>query len=213
MAETPSRTSFKKYYSIFQGKFARRVDKGTEGAVTRTTTPKKGTGKEVHELHFESLSGKIKSIEIEQTDFGKQYKVSMSDVGDEMVISLAVDSNFGDSFMSKILNVNFSQDVELKPYSFTTKDTGKKREGINIFQNNEKVAYFFTKEEPKGKPQPESDKMDSDDWKVYNIQVRKFYAKVLEQKVIPAIQEANKPTTPPASVAQPQDEDSDDLPF
>jgi len=214
MAETPARTSSnKKYYSIFQGKFARKVEKGTEGAVTRMTKPVTGTPKEVYELYFDDIGGKIINIEIETTDkMGKQYKVTLYDVGEELVVTMPVKSGFGDKLMDKILNVNLKEDVKIVAYDFVAKDTGKKRQGINIFQGSEfkdKIDTFFSKENPKGRPQ----KTDDIDWEEYNILLRKFYAKVLEQKVQPAIIEANKPAPPPVQTNDVTASETDDLPF
>lgn len=218
---TPVTRQHTRYFNPLGGVFVERVAEGTEGAVKRTTSPKTGQPKEVWEIHFEDVGGRLTSIEVEETDFGKKYKLGFNYVGEFHSVSIPVESRYGDSLMNKIGSVDLSKDFMLKCYSFTPKGEAKKREGINIFQNDQKLPYYFTQEDPKGKPAPEEN-MDADDWKIYNIKARKFYAAFI--KDLDAKLKQSKPAEFAKDVKAPQindkqepepepDDQSDDLPF
>lgn len=200
MARTNADNTQKVYLNIVGGKFAEKAKSDTPNAVKRFSEKK---NQDVWELLNDRTSGTIKSMVIEKGDYGKQLIISMSDVDENYLISLPVESKYFDSFCSKIGNANISQSLELAPYSFEPKEGGAKRVGMNIFQGGNKLEYFFSKENPKGKPFPESEKLDEESWKIYKLQERKFYCQFIESLTI-------KKEEPKASS---QPEESDDLPF
>lgn len=208
MGATPYTSESKIFFNIHQNMFVRRVTEITEGAVKRTTQPKTGQPKDIWELQFKDLSGRLKSIEVKETDFGKKYELTIEDVGEVYVLQVGVESGYGDTLISKIVGINPDHDIRLVPYSFIPKDSTKKKEGLNIYQGDVKIEPQYTKDNPNGKPQPESEKMDKDDWKIYNIRVRKFFAEVatkFNEKIKAAKDNVNE--------AFNKASESDDLPF
>jgi hypothetical protein len=144
----------KTYLQIVAGKFAQKVDEGTEGATTRFSEK---ANRNMYELLHDTLEGTIKSLKIETKEFdggkkSKQLDVTISDVGELYIVSLPIESKFFDSFCAKIKSADLSKVVKLSPYAFTSKKDGKKVSGMNIFQNDVKLEYYYSNEEPKGKP-------------------------------------------------------------
>lgn len=162
------------YLNIVGGKFAEQVKSDTPGAIER----KNKKEKIVYEILNDRTSGYIKEMKVEKTDYGKALIILMDDVDELYNISIPVDSKFFDTFCAKIGNADLHQMVDLRPYSFENKE-GKKIMGMNIYQNDKKLDYFFSKEDPKGKPFPEGDRLDEEDFKVYKIQERKFYCEYI----------------------------------
>lgn len=175
MARTNADQTKRVYLNLVGGKFAEQVKKDTPNAVERVNKNEKV----VYEILNDRTSGQIKEMNIEKTDYGKALIILMDDIGEAYNISIPVDSKFFDSFCSKIGNADLHKMLELRPYSFEDKGTGKKIMGMNIFQDNKKIDYFFSKESPKGKPFPDKKNLDEEDWKVFKIQERKFYCEFI----------------------------------
>jgi hypothetical protein len=101
-----------------------------------------------------------------------------------------VDSRYFDSFCSKIMNADLNAEIKIAPYDFEPKDSGRKI-GINLFQGSDlkqKLGYYFSKEHPHGKPQPENfgtlnskGMLDDEDYKIFKIKERKFYKAMIEK--------------------------------
>lgn len=189
MARTNADQTKRVYLNLVGGKFAEQVKKDTPNAVERINKNEKV----VYEILNDRTSGQIKEMNIEKTDYGKALIILMDDIGEAYNISIPVDSKFFDSFCSKIGNADLHKMLELRPYSFEDKGTGKKIMGMNIFQDNKKIDYFFSKESPKGKPFPDKENLDEEDWKVFKIQERKFYCEFISNLKNNKVQEQNFP--------------------
>lgn len=213
MGANPVSSEQKQYFNIFGSVFTTKSNPETPNAIKRTTAPKKGEPKDVWELHYESLNGMIKSLTVKETEYGKKYEIILDDIGEQMILQIPVESNYGDALMNRLPNIDLNTYVTLKPYSFIPKGESKKKEGITVTQNKIKIESAYTKELPKDKPQPQHEKMDGDDWKIYNITVRKFFAKKLAE----IMGNATVPVTIDRVYPKTEEEaftvDSDDLPF
>lgn len=179
MGLTTGNYSKKTYLSIISGKFAQKVDAGTPNAVTRKIKKGKNEGQDTHELLFDKLSGQIKEMTIKRNDFGEQLEIVLSDVGEVFYVNIPVESKYFDHFCSKIGSANLNQTVEIAPYSFTPKGETTTKSGINLFQGGQKLPYFFTKEDPKGKPFPSEEKMGDREYKKWKLDERGFYCKYI----------------------------------
>jgi len=169
------------YLTIIGGKFAQTVEKGTLGAVTRQKTKGKNAGQDTWELHHDRVSGKIKEMKIEKKDFGEYLDIHIEDVGEKYIVSLPVESRYFDSFCAKIGCADLHTSIELAPFSFEGKE-GNKIIGMNIYQNGNpradekgKLPYFFSKENPMGKPFPKEEKMGDREYKSFKLMERDFY--------------------------------------
>jgi len=167
------------YYSVLSdGKFHTEAGEGAEGSVKReykTSDGKKGVK---NEFIVESIQGKMISLNVYESDYGKMIQVTLGDEKEKIIISLNSESSFGEDFMKKLPLIDVTKEVKLVPYSFED-ESGKKRKGVTIYQDDKKIPsnygskvgekYVVTNGYPAF---PEgSDKFDIDDWK---MTARKF---------------------------------------
>jgi len=173
---------------IADGTIRVKCEESTEGAVKREYEVKGEKGFK-WELVYDSLSGIINGIEFKEGKFGKQLNV----IVDDIVLTMNLKSNYSESLMKILPNVEFSNEVKISPYNFTD-DKGKNRRGVSLKQNDIKLANFFWDTENKKNlhdlpevDQEASKTYDSDDWAVYYTTVRKFLQKYTEENVFPKI--------------------------
>lgn len=207
----------KNYLNIIGGKFAEKAKPETEGAVKRYSEKKK---QDVYEVLYKDITGRITEMKIDKTDYGKQLLLTVVDVDETLQINIPVESKYFDSFCAKIQSADLSKQVRLAPYSFNPKDKPEtKMTGMNIFQDEDKMGYYYSKENPMGKPFPPEERMDEDDFKMFKLTERKFYMEMIgtendklqSLQPAPASARAVKPTNDPlATYMSPPD---DDLPF
>ncbi len=86
---------------------------------------------------------------------------------------------------------------------------------MNIYQNGEKVPYYFSKEDPKNKPFPVADNLDEDSWKIFKLQERKFYCEFIESLNVKQTSAEEYPKTKESIVENSNagSQASSDLPF
>ena len=100
---------------------------------------------------------------------------------------MPADSKYGDNLACKVPNIKMNVETTITPYDFEDKveknSAGKYRKhtGITFVQNGIKIPVAITKENPQGRPEPGSDKMDEEEYKIYMIRVRKFYRELVEK--------------------------------
>lgn len=205
------------YLNIVKGKIAETVTAETPGAVKRKLEKGPKTGQDTYELLCDSLSGMIDSIGVEMhAEYGQQLRIRIKDADETFLLTIPVESKFFDHFCLKIQSANFKEPITIAPYSFIPKGESKNRSGLNLLQNSVKLNYFYSDKEPKGKPMPTSDNMDTSDWKIFKIQERKFFVAMIPTLAVgkPETQFKNNTSS---STTTPNDLGSggqnDDLPF
>jgi hypothetical protein len=205
------------YLSISLGKLRKKTDAENPNAVKRTSEK---TGKDMYELVFAGLTGKIVGLEYKESkDYGNSLVVKVKDESDIYNVQISEESKYFSEFLTKYPNIDISKDIELKPYDFIPKGETSRKKGLVIVQNGEKLSnYYITKDGEKyipkdGIPTYDLNEFDLDEWKIYNVRLRKFLKKQLLEKFIPNIvksfmstPELNEP------VFEPEDND-DKLPF
>lgn len=192
------------FAKIMYGNFVIEATKDTPGAKERFSENKNAN---VYELEFNECENVIiKSLQVRESQFGEQLNVAVEANGKTSVIQMPVASNYFDSFCEKIKRVDFKNPVNLTVYEFTN-DKQKRVSGINIFQQGKKLEKYYTRETPNGRPQPASDNMSKDDWKIYFLQVKKFYKEMIANlNMAPSKSE-------PAEEVHSIENTNDDLPF
>lgn len=181
-----------KYYSIHSdGTLRLPVDKSHPEAVTRQYKDKDGNVKEKTELVFQAFKGTIKNMSFYDGQYGTSLNVFLvDDEGEGGTISFHIDDNFGSDFMKRLPNVNLDEEVVIRPYSFPSdKNPEKQVRGVYITQGDNKPAdnYFWDKEAKQplhGFPGLEDKSYNSDDWKLYFMQVKKFLREFIEQNIV-----------------------------
>lgn len=178
------------FANIVNGKFAIKANQDNPNAVARVNKK----NETVYEILHDKLEAKIVSMKIEKDDYGKKLVIELEEAADRYTLTLPVESKFFDHFCAKIGNVDRSQLVTIAPYSFIPKGEAQKKSGLNFYQSGlpdahyqrkpngekdgNKVAYYFTEKDAKGKPMPAA-KLDEDEWKIFKMQERKFYCEYI----------------------------------
>lgn len=170
---------------LSDGKLHQRVEEGTPGAVEREykrdVKDEKGkvTGEEtvkVHELVHTAATGMITNMYFQKGQFGENLIVEIDDDG---AISFTGSQSYGEQLLRKLPNIDLSKPVTISPYNFTK--NGKSNKGVTITQDEVKLQdYYFDydkKVSQNGLPEFDGDKDDSNDWKLYFLQVNKFLKK------------------------------------
>jgi hypothetical protein len=197
-----------KFYNVIGGKFKVQVSKEHPEAEQRDYELKDGTKGTKFERTVDALFGKITDISFHDGDYGKNIFITLDeneDTGETPVISLSVATNYGEDALKKLPNINFSEDVRIRPYAWTPEDSDKERRGIEFTQKDseglfkKKVDNFFydkdTKEPVNGYPTPDGDtkSYSSDDWKIFYLQARKFLVKYTEEVILPKFSQVKQP--------------------
>jgi hypothetical protein len=198
----------KRYLTIMgDGKIHERVDEDVEGAKERTKKEQDGTtsnvldkdGNQIFELTYPGITAKIKKIQLKEGDYGANINIDLVDEDDnQFVLSLKVDSQYGERFLEALPNLDLNKEVEFKGYSFKPKGKDQKIRGLNILQDEEKVlSAFATKDEDseewevliKGYPMPDAKKKyTSEKWKIFFGQRREWVLDYLleAEMILPA---------------------------
>lgn len=211
------------FVNIVGGKFAVKCNEDTPNAVSR----KNKKEETVWELNYPDLTATLKSVSCEKNEkLGSwQYKVTLDDFGDTYILNVPCESKYGDNFACKVPNLKVNNVYTFRPYDFEDKEkrnsyTGKplKQTGITITDGaKEKIASKFSAENPNGRPTP-TEKMDEDEYKIFQLQVRKFYRKVVDEfssqsnNSMPQSENFGTPTKADIK-AKNQVPDESDLPF
>src|SRR3990167_6996342 len=124
----------KSYISILaDGKFHEEVPIGTADSIVREYETSDGKTGSKNELVYTKIQAKITGIEFQDGEYGTNIQLALSGDERDVVVSVGVGSNFGEDVMKKLPAVDFSQNVELAPYSFVD-ENGKSKKGVTIYQ-------------------------------------------------------------------------------
>lgn len=164
-------SSFKTYLSIFGGEIVQewRKEEPSEDKIpagkelqTREISQGKNAGKTVWYVGYDYLAGMLSDVSLDtEGDFGARIILTVKDVDDTYVLTLPVNSSYGNDFLMKMENIDLSKEVSFEPwqmdkdawYNLTKKKTKNGRSGLTIRQDDEKVPKAYTKEEPNGLPE------------------------------------------------------------
>lgn len=138
------------YLSVADGNLVRQHKQANERTSERLTK----TGKLVFEERFKDLTAKLDGIATRENDYGKQWQLKFQDQGDFYIVSLPYSSRYASSFLKALPNLDLSKEVRFMPWAMKDKnDATKTITGITLYQDGEKIAPYYTKEDPKGLPQ------------------------------------------------------------
>ncbi len=223
----------KKYYSIVQGTFRTQVPQDHPEAVRRDWTSADGkTSGTKYERVIRALYGYITDISFADTEYGTQLfvKLDKNTAGEEPTIALNIASREAEDLMKKLPNVDFKQEVQLRPYAFDGTE-GDEVRGMSVMQPDEfgdfnfKVTNYFYQAPPadapkgtRGKtingfptPDGDTDRYSKDDWKIYFLLCRKFLKQFTEDNLIPRLKSTLVPVSEaPAKKSYPADAQGSD---
>lgn len=181
----------RRFLHISYGKFREKAGENESGAEVRINKDNKS----IWEFVFDYVEGQVTGIFHKEDDkFGNSFEVVIDDNVDKFQVSFKEGDSFFNDFFGKLPNVNLDKWMKIVPYDFEDKNTGKKKRGLVIWQEDAKIESKFTsydKETKKfsyyeGFPEPEK-KMDKEDWKIYFIKVVKFLRTYTNNKIIPIL--------------------------
>jgi hypothetical protein len=138
------------YLSVADGNLVRQHKQATERTTERITK----TGKLVFEEKFKDLTGKLTNLDTRENDYGKQWQLTFKDGEDTYIVSLPFSSRYASSFLKALPNLQLGKEVRFMPWAMKDKlDATKTITGITLYQEGNKIAPAYTKEEPNGLPQ------------------------------------------------------------
>ena len=189
------------YLSIVQGSLRQTVSEGTPNAVRREWEAGGRKGVK-HELIYKNAVGRITDVSFyEGESEGRKFttlniRLDEQADGKTPVITTGVESRYAQEFLKKLPNIDLEEDVKILPYSFIPDGEEKEKTGVSILQRDhtgqftKKVKNFFWDEKTNGAahgfPVPDkSNGFDSDDWKVYFTQVKKFLISYTRENILP----------------------------
>lgn len=202
------------YWNVTYGALRKKTDEANPEAIRREYTTKTGETKVIYELVKEGVAGFIDEFKKVDGEHGSQLIITVRDGIEQFAITMPFDSAYARTFLERVLGVDPSKEVELKPYSFKN-EKGKTRSGITIYQSNKKLNHYFKAYDADGNFMEWKDGyphfeegMESEDWKIVAAQQSKF----LRQNVLDNYPVVDSEDTPAATPAE-GDEEQDKLPF
>ena len=152
----------------------------------------------------------IDRIDIKKSDFGDQLLIHLYEADEQFTISLGLTKKEAKGFMRCLPNIDLKKFIFLDPYNYE-KD-GKRKIGMGIKQEDEKILYFYNKENGFPSP-PNEDMMDIDEFKILMQQQDLF----LKKATLKYIDEHFKPAHVAGKIepnyAVEEIQADDDLPF
>lgn len=148
------------YLRPLDGAFRKYVKESTATSVVRLN---KG-GKQVNEELFKSASGKLKKIYVYEQDFEditlKMLCIYLKEDSEKefTVIQTPFKQSFAQTFLMRLLNIDLSKSVKLKPYTIKNDEKSIKKgkdvydDMIIPYQNDVKVNSFWNKDDKGKKP-------------------------------------------------------------
>jgi len=180
-------------YVLADGKLREQVDETTEGAARRVVKDDDGTVKaEKWELTYPGIKGFITGVTLYEGDYGTNINIAVKDSNDEeFTLSLKAASKFGEDFLHKLPNVDFTKEITIKPYDFE-KD-GRRNSGVSLEQDEQKLTNAFNVYDKDtgewqtlvdGYPQPDAKTKEKggDKWKIFFAQRRDWLIEHLTEK-------------------------------
>jgi hypothetical protein len=138
------------YLSVADGNLVRQHKQATERTTERLTK----TGKLVYEERFKDLTAKLENITTRTNEYGTQWQLEFTDGDATYIVSLPYSSRYSSSFLKALPNVDVSKELRFMPWAMKDKqDATKTITGVTLYQDGEKIAPAYTKENPNGLPQ------------------------------------------------------------
>lgn len=200
------------YLSVSNGKLVRqfKTEADIEGLVSRVN--KKGNT--VWEKHYQSVEGVITGIEKKESDFGVDWKLTLTDDGERYIISMPYSSRYTNAFFKVIKNIDLKKAIVFNPWQMQDKNNPTKTvSGVSVKQDGKKIEPYFTKENPNGLPQmvkmtvkekgKNVDKWDDTD-------LMNFFEDMIEKDIKPLL---SKPVAASAKVYSNEDVEDEEPPF
>ncbi len=204
----------KTFLTINDGKIKRAATEDTPGAEKREWKTKDGKSGVKWELSYPDVTGNIVGLNYKDGDYGTSLIVDIQDGAEVFSLQISTKSKYYDSFAKLVKSINLEEAVTLRPYNFED-EKGKRRTGISVTQNGEKVTnyYYDGKKNINKMPkvdEKELEEMGKDYWTIYFTKVGVFLKKEIEGVKVPTPKEASVSLDEPEAI---KDDSVSPLPF
>lgn len=135
-----------KYITILGGKFCVRVSADTKGAVDRVNK----MGKTVHEVFYDSFTGKLINIRTRDSEYGKQWEFDFKDGAEVYTLQLSYSNSYATNILKMLPNVDLTKEMKVQPAQKI--EDGKTKSSLFISQNGVTLKHAYTKDVPNGLP-------------------------------------------------------------
>ena len=137
------------YITILGGKLCQRVPEGTPDSVSRV----KKLGTTVHEKFYDSFTGKLIDIKVQDGTYGKTWNFVFQDRGEPYTLQLSYSNSFATAFLKVLPNIDLSKEMKIAPSTKT--ENGKTMSSLFVNQDGKSLKHAFTRENPNGMPDME----------------------------------------------------------
>jgi hypothetical protein len=187
-----------KFITILGGKFCQRVQEGTEGAIQRTNK----LGKVVWEKFYDSFTGKLVGIKVQDGTYGKTWNFSFQDKGEIYTLQLSYSNSFATAFLKMLPNIDLTKEMKVSP---STKEVdGKNKNSLFINQDGNPLKHAYTRDNPNGMPDMEQVMVKGE--KVWDDTKRiAFLYDMVMTTIVPKLVRTEQPIEP-IEVAEPAEE-------
>lgn len=188
-----------KYLNFMSGKFVQRVAEDTPGSTPRELKKGPNAGKSVHELHFDTYEGQIYNVETEDRgEYGVSLNIfidvsTQEDPDSKVKLSMSLSSGPAKGFLSRLPVIDFAKDVVLKGFNILNKENGRTNQYLVPYQDGQKLASQYTKDDPNGLPPMEQIKVkgkktwdDSKQLEFYEALIKKTFSAPIETAAVEA---------------------------
>jgi hypothetical protein len=180
------------YFSIGGGNIVLPAEADAEGAKLRTWKRPDKTEGSKWEYRERDVTGMITGLEFIEGKFGDNLSVEITNSECKKAkLQLGVDSDYFKSFASCLKSIHLEEEVVFNAYDFTAED-GKRRRGMSLKQDGQKVQSFYydveKKEAKNGMPSVDkktAKTYEKDDWKIFYMSVKKFLKAEVKSVLLP----------------------------
>jgi len=194
------------FITILNGKFCQRVQEGAEGAVKRVNK----IGKTVYEKFYDSFTGRLVGIKVQDGEYGKTWNFSFQDKGEVYILQLSYSNSFATAFLKQLPNIDLAQEMKVSP---SVKEVdGKNRSSLFINQGGKTLKHAYTREAPNGMPDMEQITIKGQ--KVWDDSKRiEFLYNMVQTDILPKLKGPEDPRQPAEPVAEPGEPTAEEIDF
>lgn len=195
-----------KYITILGGKFCVRVQEGTKGAVPRVNK----LGKTVHEVFYDSFTGKLLNIRTRDGEYGKSWEFDFRDSGETYTLQLSYSNSYATNLLKILPNVDLTKEMKIQPSQKI--EDGKTKSSLFVSQDGKTLKHAYTKDVPNGLPQMEQVQVKGQ--MVWDDSKRlEFLQEMVETKILPQLPQDAAPAGETAASGGLEDEFANENPL
>jgi hypothetical protein len=137
------------FITILGGKLCQRVSEDTIGAVKRINK----LGNVVHEKFYDSFTGKLIDIKVQDGTYGKTWNFVFKDKEEPYTLQLSYSNSFSTALLKMLPNIDLTKEMKISP---SVKEIdGVNRSSLFINQDGKALKHAYSRENPNGMPDME----------------------------------------------------------